>query len=423
MRIGEKRQNKLDCDRRARADGEVVLLLIVGMALTAAANQTVAQTPPEKGRDISTGNAPAARLKLGINRPNLVWAYGGDVAAQKSLLDRIHAAGATRVRLSLQLPYAKAIEHIRHCNHLGMDVTIWIGAGNPAFYPAGSAKRKGIPNPEGEFPLLFDQYPLADLDIAGFRSVLTAFLQDCRRRNARIEALQVFTEVNWADFNGDLPVVEGGWFLDETTPWDDPRYVAVRKGIVKCGKAIKAARSVADEVFGSGQIKILSPAMAGPPASWVRRVNGSIVDSGLYLTLLRGRHARQRGAEDYLKYADGVAVHIYPSVTDTTAETGADTALRVVRERMDPIVARVGTDLPYWVTEWGYPRYMFGTPPDESKRLRQFRYFLDAVKRYRSNEVAWGEVLLFNFDMMSEYNICDEGRLLESAKILRWQEY
>lgn len=386
---------------------------------------TLAQTGPDVAAadSLNVATSGAAKLKLGINRPNLVWFSDGDVDAQNRLLDKIRAAGATRIRLALQLPYARVVEHIKHCNQLGLEVTIWIGSGNPAFYPDGTVKRKGVPNPGGQFPLLFDQYRLADLNVSRFRQALTAFLLECRKRGARIAALQVMTEVNWADFNGDLPVVEGGWFIDDSTPWEDPRYLVVRQGIKKCGEAIKAARSAVADVYRWGDIKILTPAMAGPPESWVRRASGSIVDSALYLTLLRGRHPRQHDAEDYVQYADGIGVHIYPDIADVAPETGRDTALRIIRERMDPIVESAGTDLPYWVTEWGYPRYMFGSPPDESKRLQQFRYFLDALKLYRPGEVLWGRILLFNFDMMEQYNVCVEGRLVRSAEILKCTEY
>lgn len=183
--------------------------------------------------------------------------------------------------------------------------------------------------------------------------------------------------------------MRGGWFIDDTTLWDDERFVVVREGVRKCGEAIKAARDLADQIKGIGPLKILTPGMAGPPDSWVRRVNGSIIRSVLYLQLLRGRHVRQHDAQDYLKYADGIGVHIYPAIADVAPKTGRDTALRVIRERMDPILNRVGTDLPYWVTEWGYPRYMFGEPSDESKRLAQFRYFLDALKSYRPGQITW----------------------------------
>ncbi len=357
-------------------------------------------------------------LTLGINRPNLVWFSGGDLGRQKQVLDSMHRAGASRVRLALQLPYEKALEHILHCNRLGMDVTIWIGAADPAFYSDGAIKREGIPNPDGQFPLLWDQYRLADLDIRRFRRVLGGFLRDCRDRGARIEALQIMNEVNWADFNGDLPLVEGGWFVDDTTAWDDERFVVVRKGVRRCGEAIKTANALADEIYGPGQVKILTPGMADPPDSWVRSVNASIVRPALYLQLLRGRHARQQDAEDYLMFADGIGVHIYPAI-----DKGRDTSLRQIREQMNPILDRVGMDLPYWVTEWGYPRHMFGTPPDESKRLVQFRYFLDALKSYRPAQITWGHVMLFNFDMMPQYDVYEDGRLLESGEILKWTEF
>ncbi|MBT7298427.1 MAG: hypothetical protein HN849_02885 [Victivallales bacterium] len=365
---------------------------------------------------------PMPKLKLGINRPNLVWFAKGDVPTQNKLLSTIHEAGPTRVRLALQLPYARAVEHILHCNRIGMSVTIWICSGNPAFYPKGTARRKGIANPGAQFPLLFDQYRLADLDVALFRQALAKFLRECHKRNAKIEALQIFTEVNWADFNGDLPVVKGGWFLDGNTPWDDARYRVVRQGVQSCGEALRAAQSVTTEIYGPERIKILSPAMAGPPASWVRHASGSIIDAALYLQLLRGRHAKQQNAVDYLQYVDGIGVHIYPAIADTT-EMGRATAKRQIQERMDPILKAAGTDHPYWVTEWGYPRYLFGKPPDEAKRLRQFHHFLGALKSYQPPGLSWGHVMLFNFDMMAQYDLYVDGRLLESAQSLRRTEY
>jgi len=398
----------------------LLLHVIVFGALAFAAK---AAEQPSRDGTTAIRSEGGMTLTLGINRPNLVWFSGGDLSPQKQVLDSMRRAGARRVRLALQLPYEKALEHILHCNQLGMDVTIWIGAADPAFYSDGAVKREGIPNPDGQFPLLWDQYRLADLDIPRFRRVLGGFLRDCRDRGARIEALQIMNEVNWADFNGDLPIVEGGWFIDDTTAWDDERFVVVREGVRKCGEAIKTARALTDEIYGPGQVKILTPGMADPTDSWVRRVNGSIVRSALYLQLLRGRHTRQHDAEDYLKFADGIGVHFYPAIADAAPETGRDTALRVIREQMDPILDRVGTDLPYWVTEWGYPRHMFGSPPDESKRLAQFRYFLDALKNYRPGQITWGHVMLFNFDMMPQYDVYEGRRLLKSGEILNWVEY
>jgi hypothetical protein len=90
---------------------------------------------------------------------------------------------------------------------------------------------------------------------------------------------------------------------------------------------------------------------------------------------------------------------------------------------MDPILKAAGTDHPYWVTEWGYPRYLFGKPPDEAKRLHQFHHFLGALKSYQPPGLSWGHVMLFNFDMMAQYDLYVDGRLLESAQILRRTEY
>ncbi len=396
--------------------------ILLGLMGTLAIAATASEQPSDDSR-AAIGSGGAMTLTLGINRPNLVWAGGGDLTAQTEVLDALRRSGASRVRLALQLPYENAVEHVVYCNQLGIDVTIWIGAADSAFYVEGAVKREGIPNPDAQFPLLWDMYRLAELDISRFGQVIGGFLRACHDRGARIEALQIMNEVNWADFNGDLPIVEGGWFVDDTADWDDERFVVVREGVRKCGEAIKTARELVDEIYGPRQVKILTPGMADPPDSWVRRVNGSIVRSALYLELLRGRHARQRDAEDYLKFADGIGVHFYPAVTDTAPDTGRDTALQVIREKMDPILDRAGTDVPYWVTEWGYSRHMFGMPPDESKRLTQFRYFLDALKSYQPGRIAWGHVMLFNFDMMPQYDVYEDGQLLESGEILRWLEY
>lgn len=402
------------------SDKTLLLHVIVLGALVFAAR---ASEKPLRDSTTAMRSERGMALTLGINRSNLVWASGGDLSLQRQILDSMRRFGARRVRLALQLPYENALEHILHCNQLGMDVTIWIGAADPAFYADGAVKREGIPNSDAQFPLLWDQYRLAELDISRFGQVIGGFLRACHDRGARIEALQIMNEVNWADFNGDLPVVEGGWFVDDTTAWDDERFVVVREGVRKCGEAIKTARELVDEIYGARQVKILTPGMADPPDSWVRRVNGSIVRSALYLELLRGRHARQRDAEDYLKFADGIGVHFYPAVTDTAPDTGRDTALQVIREKMDPILDRAGTDVPYWVTEWGYPRHTFGRPPDESKRLTQFRYFLDALKSYRPGRITWGHVMLFNFDLMPQYDVYEDGQLLESGEILKWVDY
>lgn len=375
------------------------------------------------------GIAPAgsitrpATLPLGVNRPNLAWVAHGNMDEQRKVIDAMWAAGVRRVRLTLNMPYDRVVEHLAYCNTIGMSVTLCIMPGNPAFFRAGAVPRKGLVDPRTNARLLYNQYRLADLDEAGYTRAIETFLNDCRRQGARMDALEVFNEVNWADFNGDLPVIEGGWWVGPDTPWDDPRYRVVRDGVRQCGRAIKATRAAAARVWPTSRPAIITPGLTDPSVKWVKRTSGSVVDMPLYLQLLAGRHPKQSGEENYLTAADGIGIHIYPQTVDVSPDTGLATALDHIARTMDPIVREVGTDRPFWMTEWGYQRRQFGSPSNEKNRLAQFRLFLDAMKAYRPGRVTWGPVLLFSFDVLEDHSVCTAGRLLDSAAILKTADY
>jgi hypothetical protein len=360
------------------------------------------------------GDSSVARqeLRLGVNRTILAW-YGKSVDDEKQLLQAMHDCGVRRVRLSSDGAFDRVVEHLRFCNHLGMDVTLDFSAGDRTLY-----QPKMTPARSNQYIRLC-RSRLSDIDPERFRTVFVKFLHDYKQADVRLYAVELFNEINWADFNGDLPLVDGGLVITDKTPADQPDFVAFRKGLMRYGESLRIARHALDEIYGQGRVQLLVAGLTSIPQSWLAKSSGSYVDLGLTLDLLRGTSKLADGSVDYLRDVDGLAIHLYPERTDTSPATAVSTVVNYVRPQIEPFVSRFGRQKAIWITEWSYSRPLFGNPPDEQRRLKQFEYFLDALGSEAFHDVHWGDVLLYNFDSDPPFSIYQNGQLLKTGEILR----
>ena len=373
--------------------------------------------------------------EFGACEQQLMWRDGGDLPAQLEHLDAMKQAGVSWVRLSLIYPTnmdKNLFAILRHCNELNIKVLLVIENG-PALYPDGTTRRPGSKPPgQPAWPC----YRLSDLDLEKAKSHLRTFFTELNARKIQIHAFELFNEINWFAFNGDLPLVKGGLFIDETTAWDHPVFVQYRKGLEKVGELTKILHDL-NEQFFKGEPELITAGLVAYDTinkSWLKKVDGCIVDQELTLRLLHGSHPKQKGATNWLKYVDGIGMHIYPATVDLNPKT----ALAEIAADLDPCRTvpgvgrapsttstdsnRAGSEQgkPFWITECGYARDKCGN--DETRRYKQLTVFHNALDIYdRENDNAIKAVMHFCWskEAMARHAVWDHGKLYKTADIFK----
>ena len=358
--------------------------------------------------------------EFGACEQQLMWRDGGKLEAQLEHLDAMKKAGCGWVRLSLIYPAntdKNLFAILQRCNELDIKVLMVIEQGRPQLYPAGAKKRPGSEPPgQPAWPC----YRLSEMDLKKAEIHLQNFFKEAKTRQIKIHAFELFNEINWFSFNGDLPLVKGGLMIDEKTDWDNQVFVQCRKGLDKVGRLTKVLHDLNEEFF-KGEPELVTAGLVAYDTineGWMRRVDGSIVDHTLTLQLLHGSHPKQRGATNWLKYVDGIGVHIYPATVDLNAET----ALEEIKADLDPCrsVPGVGTDKPFWITECGYTIDKCGK--DEDRRYKQHTVFYNAFDAYdQDNSIRAVMHFCWSREAQARYAVWDHGKFYKTADVFKVQ--
>lgn len=344
---------------------------------------------------------------LGIHRTNLGWIK--NPARELAILDEIKALGARSVRISLNRPFERAVEHVAHCNEIDLPPILMLAIENPAWFPPNRTIRKGN-------GLLHDMPLLSEIDPERFRAELHRILQPFAERELKIGTLQLFNELNWAGFNGDLPAAEPGIEIDAQTPPGDPVYQQWRKGIANYRQLLAITREVLDDKFGKGTVPLLPAATTRAETEWLTRTGASIVAPALFYKMLAERDGQGISALDSVQ---GLAVHIYPKTTPPTKAMARTEARKLLRDTMQPILDVVGNAKPFSITEWGYPLKMPGDIKLDKDRLHACEGFLEALDSAGLKpQPVWKQVILYSYDQDPPKDITLAGKPLPSASIV-----
>ncbi len=349
---------------------------------------------------------------VGIHRTNLGWLK--NPSRELAILDEIQALGARSVRLSLNRPFDRVVDHVAHCNEIGLEAFLMLAIENPAWFPPDRTIRAGT-------DLLYDMPRLSEIDPKLFEAELSRILKPFTNRNLKITTLQLFNELNWAGFNGDLPAADAGLEIDRNTPTDDPNYVQWRKGITNYAALLGITRRVLDKAFGKNAVALLPAATTRAETEWLTRTGASIVAPELYFEMLKTKGPDGHSALDSVQ---GLAVHIYPKTIPPTKQQARREAQLLIRETMQPILDVVGNAKPFSITEWGYGLKRPGDVDQDEKRLNAYLGFLEALDTSGLRpKPVWQHVILYSYDQDPPKNITVEGHPLPSAKIIRsWND-
>ena len=149
----------------------------------------------------------------------------------------------------------------------------------------------------------------------------------------------------------------------------------------------------------------------------MKKVKGCIVDQKLTLQLLHGSHPKQKDATNWLKYVDGIGMHIYPATVDFNPKT----ALAEIAADLDPCrtVPGIGSAKPFWITECGYTIKKCGN--DEARRYKQHTVFYNALDAYERRGRGIKAVMHFCWskEASSGFELWDHGKFYKTADIFK----
>ena len=332
-------------------------------------------------------------VERGVNRTNLAWEKNW-----RGIIDQIAVQQISSIRLTLTQPIERAADIAAYADHSGLRVLLNVPLSLSDYYDPtvpsrpGNAKIRSIRR-------------LSDLDVDRYEAVLRRFLLALDQRKARLDALEVGNEINWADFNGDLPVGAAGWVLDETSWPDAPEHGVILKGFQQYKRAVETSRDML-RASAAGKTALVISAGLYAPSAWTTVSGGAALSLPLTKDLFDRLGITQ--------VVDGVAIHVYPP-GGSQDEAGQALLLTSLRSALQVCGLR-GAGKPCFVTEWGYPNSAAIAARDDHARLTLFRSFergLSCLDRAQDIRAAY----LFSWDESPSYSVWRHDRLLDAGRI------
>jgi len=376
----------------------LVLLAMLSFCLFTQCSDAISEVQ-EKGEPVSG----KGEITHGICRQNLQWVK--DYAEVEQIADNMVKSKIPLVRISGVKgggTITQVIDNINTFNAKGIQVLIVIPFCDEMF-PVGYQK---VPGPS------FDVYKMSDIDTVRFKDFINSFVSEIASKTAEdaLIGLELFNEVNWGGFNGDLQTLESGKgevFTTETS-LTTPSFADIYKGINAYGKCLKILRKATDLYLPERDLKLITAGLVASGAwndfQWAKDHGFTVVRPDMFFTLLQGIHLDQADQTNYLNFADAIGIHCYPPHDDNM-----ENMLRTYH--FNPINAVLSSDKSYWITEWGFSRDKFKNNGGEAERLNSIHQFIDAAEKIGNIEVA----TFYEFDASTNHNIWENGKLLESG--------
>ena len=367
---------------------------------------------------------PLGPVRVGINRTDLYWMEGG-LSAQTTLLDSIRAVGCEYVRFTLQAYTLReqVRDHILYCNQIGLKPLVCIMLGSiKQLYPTGTELVNRLR--PGEPRMFWDGYPVSKLDETRFETFMQDVLTYWKNAGCVIDVIELGNELNWIDFNGDLPYYPNGQgkVFNNTYTWNTlPE--AVRTFPRKAGFAAKKTKELVTTIFPDNPPRVIVGGLSAGNLNylgWLVGVGASVLAPDMALKIMKGTAPEQpAGSENYLNGVDGVCLHLYPygdcpfvenSVTKKADTTKMTNDVIKYFDRWVPAVREI-SELPIYITEFGYETTTYGAANDW-KRAEQYKAYISAMRQSQS-KYNWHTLYVYNWDR-GTFQIFD-GKAMPSA--------
>lgn len=333
------------------------------------------------------------QFDVGIDRSNMIWETKQKQAA---IFAGIRATHVRWFRDSFAYPpdrTAEFIEVVRQARQANLKMLVVViqsetdydGAA-PVAENAGPAFQKLCGWPQGSMKL-------SRINLTKFKNRLRGLLTGLKAAKLAVNAFEIGNEVDWVCFNGDVP------FGRDAGP--DDVLVAARG----YGRFLQAAAEVIRDPRYFPNAKIITFGMAHADDKWDQPLRHHLQNPAAFVASLRNLDG-----VNYLSNAryhvDGYGSHIY---------TGPDDIQRSVAAVLAKDADALGSDLPVWITEFGWRTSQFPNRAGEG-RGQAIADFFQALADDRRN--TFGPVFYYAYDD-STWGLLDaRGILLPEAQVL-----
>lgn len=300
-------------------------------------------------------------IVVGVNRTNLAWE--GRLTQQNDI-DSIAAAGIQAVRLTWRKPDEETFSIIEYAARKNVAVLLEIPTNDGTLAKQGAVPRAKFKN----LPAIFR---LSDFDPDILRlslAELSAFLASGRPHN--IIGIQLGNEINWAGFNGDLPVNDAGKAIEKDGRYSSYYDKNFELGLHKYVIGLKILSEFIKDNKNLPGTSLLSGGISDIGDNFAKLYGGSAIDKVELFEKLEALGA--------LKLIDGLALHIYAPFTESR-----DASDVVQKKLMTEALSLCGRSRTYklscWVTEFGSASSLPSCVIDDSLRSRQLLNFKQVV--------------------------------------------
>jgi len=317
-----------------------------------------------------TSHLSPYKTQLGVGQLHI----GNDENWQERI-DTMDDAGVQSVRLNIKSNGEHYLESIVYAGHLGMDVLLSISLMDSWYFPTDTQKREG----NGKIK---DQYRISEIDLEKYENVVGEIFASLDAQKSNLSIIEVGSEINWADFNGDLPVLDKGRFVTFLDELGDDRE-NVLKGFEKYAELIRITRELMDQSTHQKDTLLISAGLAssgsaGAFTNWFQNSGGTMMSIELVNDIYD-----ELGIPEFI---DGRGIHIFSRVDE---EMPLDERFQITMETVTK-----GADVcapekePCYITEWGFNSDFDGCVEDDP-REPLFQEFLSAVSCTNKFPVAW----------------------------------
>lgn len=370
------------------------LLLAAGLlcvALTSTSSQAQTDTELERCvRDLSSYSFP-----VGVNRTNLAL-----VSKPTEVLKEITKHNIRDIRLTMNPPFERSAEIAAFASALGLRVLLNIPLGYSEFFATSAYVREG----GGRF---FPQRRLSEIDVKKFRRSFDLFLRRLDEQNGHLEAAEIGNEINWTDFNGDLPLDDPGIVIgiDNYESWEGRARVEL--GFQRYAELLREARQALLGSRQNGAVPLLSAGIVTPGSSGRTRSGGTALTAELVKHLYQKYYIPQ--------LVDGFAFHSYPGVSDdpeVQLKLTTSNLRRGLLKFCDGSLGQKGC----WITEWGFKFVDDDCQTGDGMRALRMEQFLRVAS---CSKTLISAVYLYDWDQSPTYSIYRCGKLLDGGMIFR----
>jgi hypothetical protein len=268
------------------------------------------------------GPAAAAYIQ-GVNETNLAWQPNPG-----AVLDEMAAHGVRNVRASLVEPFERSLSAMRDARQHNVRIWLEVALGPAAYYAPGSPVRSAMGRTN-------NVRGLCHIDPQRFGAVFGPLLSRIEQTGVTLLGIEIGNEINWAGFNGDLPVeaIGHGRRLGAAA-LVAPSCLA--DGLRNYVSLLATVRQLLQASPRYHSVPLVAAGLAYAKSDFTVHSGMDYVEPGDFLHRLRELNADH--------YVDGYAVHFYPGISTP------DSARRAFVAALAPCI---GSGKGCWVTEWG----------------------------------------------------------------------